>query len=522
MTPKLIASVALLFLLACSGGSPTATTSPTAPEGAPTSMGVFRALKATAAPQQGVMAASSNESVAMTRARKTHRGILLKNGKVLVLGGEYDADGLWATIPSTGELFDPQTERFTASNANFKYRYERNRTTTSFDFVTLPDGRVLIAGGLTPGAYVGTTSLMVYDPHTDSATELTGVFPGEVLSVEHGFYLDGNKVLFTGLRNPLDLLKNKWEFYDYAIIYDVSKHTSEMIPHPYNYMDSAVCEDANNIYFIGGCTPDTGWNNPNRDSFADVVKFDRHDKVFTKVGSLLSPKHGMGLVKLEHDRVGVYGGVSWHGVPSLGEITRLKEVEVVDLKQNTATFKAPLLSAVAWMDSIALQGTPYTLHAGGVDHEGLTAKNQYVHNADANLSGSTGTLVEARRLHAVIALNNGLVLITGGENEQMHSTKATAEIYDAQSKMFVNFVTDQIQAGEIINFTCTKDVTWSVAPEDTAITEGFGSIDSSTGVYTSDTSNPVTLIVMVTATLKSDPTVQVSVRVKVFGVVPTT
>lgn len=513
---KLLTLLSLATLLACSGGSSSSPSSspgtgpgPTNPPSAPTSFGKFRSPKADVATSMvaGNMAfQSATGSTTMLTARKMHKGTLLQNGKVFLLGGEFASGNVWSPT-SSAEIFDPKTERFTASAATFTLKYIYDHTSNSFDMVGMPNGKVFIAGGM--NNYSATNMITIYDDLTDSATNYA-TLPDPVQSVEHVFYLDGYKVLITGLKTPTGT-----SFYDYALIYDVNHHTTQKIAMPYNYMDSAAYDDGQVIYFFGGSTPFIG--TVGRDSYADVVKFDKSSLIFTKIGSLNQPKHGMGIVKLSRNRVGIYGGFSWHGISIASDPIRFKEVEVFDLSTLTTTVKSSLVSAVGWLSSVPLQGTDYTLHAGGVDDVGYTSKNEYVHNADLNLSGSTGTLIESRRFHSVTSLNNGLVLIAGGE-DQTGVTKKTVEIYDPESKLFVTFITDQINAGDVVNFSCTKDVTWTLEPEDPSVKK-FGSI-SSTGVYTSDATNTETIIVKCIATLKSDPTITASVRIKVFGYVP--
>ncbi len=74
--------------------------------------------------------------------------VLLMNGKVLVVGA------------SGTELYDPSTGRFTPTG---KMTVPR----TKFGAALLPDGRVLVAGGQTGGAWgARVTSTQIYDPAT--------------------------------------------------------------------------------------------------------------------------------------------------------------------------------------------------------------------------------------------------------------------------------------------------------------------------------------------------------------------
>lgn len=517
---KYLLSLFLLGLLACGGkgsNTPSADTSGS-PTPASDTMGVFRTLKADVSGDQveSLDTRSGSTSIVMSTKRVWHRSLLLKNGKVLILGGDN------APV-STADIFDPDIERFIPSKANFKLQYSKAAGFPNFGMVNLPNGQVYVAGGysietLSSGfvAVHGSTSIFNYDPDLDTATEITNAFPEPLAGVEHMVYLQGMKILLMGLRKP-DC--DNFAFYDYALVYDANHNTSEIISCPYKYTQSAYCEDNKGIYFLGGANFTSDQNN--RASHSVVVKFNRTHYTFEKIGDLKISKFGFGIVKLAKNQVGIYGGYTWEGVehPQWMDPKRLKDVETFDLGTCKSTSKAPLLSAVSQISSVPLQGSDYTLHAGGVDDVGFTAHNEYVHNATTNVSGSTGTLVEPRRGHDVTNLPNGLVLISGGQyGADLTPTvdKNTAEIYDPKSKLFVTFTTDQIPTGSSLTFKCSQSVNWSVFPEDSLETD-FGSITSG-GVYTASSTNLNTLIVRVKATLKSNSAITAEVRIKILGI----
>ncbi len=79
-------------------------------------------------------------SDSMTIRRHKHEAVALGDGRVLVLGGadERDSRGVY----SSTEIFDPATGRFTLHQPMQLPRYKHAGTA-----ITLPDGRILIAGG---------------------------------------------------------------------------------------------------------------------------------------------------------------------------------------------------------------------------------------------------------------------------------------------------------------------------------------------------------------------------------------
>src|SRR5205807_9352939 len=104
----------------------------------------------------------------MTVARTAFTATLLPNGKVLVAGGDPASVGTLPGATATAELYDPSTGSWSITGS---MAFPRNGHTATL----LPNGKVLVAGGATPGtAYGGavqsaaTASAELYDPATGS------------------------------------------------------------------------------------------------------------------------------------------------------------------------------------------------------------------------------------------------------------------------------------------------------------------------------------------------------------------
>jgi hypothetical protein len=125
----------------------------------------------------------------MTEAHAFHTATLLPDGRVLAVGG-YGLDGGTCCIASsTAELYDPFNGTWTITTSMASARQGHSAT-------LLPDGRVLVAGGLDSGGGAPLASAELYDPvsrrwtDTGSMTAARGAFTATLLG-------DG-KVLVTG------------------------------------------------------------------------------------------------------------------------------------------------------------------------------------------------------------------------------------------------------------------------------------------------------------------------------------
>ena len=120
----------------------------------------------------------------MAVGRFLHTATLLKNGKVLIVGGALTS----ASDPvATAEVYDPATGTFTMTGAMATAREQHTAT-------LLADGRVLIVGGTT--STDATATAEVYDPSTGSFS-VTGSM-AEARTLHTATLLPNGKVLVAG------------------------------------------------------------------------------------------------------------------------------------------------------------------------------------------------------------------------------------------------------------------------------------------------------------------------------------
>jgi hypothetical protein len=96
--------------------------------------------------------------------RSAHAAVLLKNGKVLVMGGSSSWRFPNEVIESSAELYDPKTGQFSPTGSMTIPRYK-------IGAVALNDGRALVVGGSDNRAWRGKySSAEIYDPATGRFT----------------------------------------------------------------------------------------------------------------------------------------------------------------------------------------------------------------------------------------------------------------------------------------------------------------------------------------------------------------
>ncbi len=105
----------------------------------------------------------------MRQPRADHAAVALRDGRVLVAGGE---DGSF--IYRSAELYDPSTDTWTPAASMPRVR-------TQFLMAPLPDGTVLALGGLEERGLPSRTSV-IYDPRTDTWREGPRMSTDRVLS----------------------------------------------------------------------------------------------------------------------------------------------------------------------------------------------------------------------------------------------------------------------------------------------------------------------------------------------------
>lgn len=513
MIKRLLVPLGFAFLLACGGGggssSSTGSTGPSNPPPPPPppplttgQVGVFRDLKGTAVPGRQTL---TNTSVTM-HPRAFHRSILMTNGKVLIMGGDLGLNLFAGDKPSI-DIFDPVAETFTTSAAHpMAIRHHQEKFPSQYDdfcLLNLPDGRVAIigardyTGGLQSTGGDGNNESLasqyieIYDPVSDSLSYVqvndpTGHCgsPSKIGPSESAYYLGNGNIMV-----------HATEGFNYFVNYQTGALSLASTGTGF-YSDAPGVEDGKgDVWVIGGRYAGTGGLADTR-----IYKFDHTTSEWNQVAALPAPRADSALVYLGGNKIGVYGGYDDQFNPSASAY-------IFDTTDLSVTPASDMTGARYSAAGVLLQ-SGYSLIAGGIgDANGTPVDSEVIHRYDStvNFSGTTGGMVHPRSHHTVTNLPNGLVLIAGGGDPT--TVANTAEIFDPQQPVYVQYTTDSMVAGQTQTFASTyaAGVNWSSS--DTSVL----TVDPSTGTVTAVGLGSA----LVTATAKDDSTKTAVVPIKV-------
>ncbi len=258
----------------------------------------------------------------------------LPAGRVLIVGGESDT----GTALSSAELFDPQTDTFTAlSNAMTSPRYEAV-------VAPLPDGRVLIAGG---GNQTGLlSSAEVFNPQTATFTALPNSMTGPRAGAVAAPLPDG-RVLIAGGGNQTGPLSS-------AELFDPQTDTFTALPNamtsPREFAAAAPLPDGRVL--IAGGENHTG-------PLSSAELFDPQTDTFTALpNAMTSPRDDAVAAPLPDGRVLIAAGDN--------QVINLSSVDVFDPQTETFTALPNALPVTSELPAAAPLPDGRVLIAGGL------------------------------------------------------------------------------------------------------------------------------------------------------------
>ena len=316
---------------------------------------------------------------AMGGERASHTATLLPNGKVLVAGG---TDSLGNDL-ATAELFDPAAGTFTATGTMISSRISFTATLLAHG-PAATNGKVLMVGG------TADNTAELFDPSngtfTATGTPISPRFEGTAT------LLAGGKVLLAGGHAST------------AELFDPATGTFTATGPMKSARDECTATLLNDgtVLITGG--------ESELNSIITAELFDPMTGTFTATGSMTEARAGHSATLLNNGEVLVTGGINSNDDVST-------TAELFDPASGTFSTVSPMTSGHAFHTATLLDdGT--VLVAGGFPLPNSSGNGSVIaelFDPATHLFARTGSLGTGRYLHTATKLNNGEVLVTGGE-----------------------------------------------------------------------------------------------------------
>jgi hypothetical protein len=342
------------------------------------------------APSSGPSHGTFGLSGSMLTAEQSPSAILLKNGRVLVMG-------------LRAELYDPGTGAFSATGPLPNARYGRSAT-------RLRDGRVLVAGGTNVDRSEFDDSAEIYDPQTGKFTATGWMATGRAYHT--ATLLDDGRVLIAGGDNAVSTINGDGstspaENLAAAEIYDpqTGKFTATGWMATGRAYHTATLLAGGRVLIAGGSAAGYWYSSDSVLPSAEI--YDPTTGTFTASGSMTSARSSHTATKLNDGRVLIAGGD-----------TTGASAELYD--PATRSFSAAgSMGFTRYGLSATLLGDGRVLFVGGGN---ALAE---IYDPQTGTLSATGSMVLARYGTSAVLLQDNRVLVVGGES----TGGASAEIY---------------------------------------------------------------------------------------------
>jgi hypothetical protein len=318
---------------------------------------------------------------AMGGERASHTATLLTTGKVLVAGG---TDSLGNGL-ATAELFDPNTGTFTTTGSMISSRTFLTATLLAHG-PAATNGKVLVVGG------TADNTAELFDPSAGTFAA-TGTPVGTRFEGTATLLASGKVLLAGGHASTAEL-------------FDPATGTFTATGSTKSARDDCTATLLNDgTVLIAG-----GFGGPTQDPISTAELFDPTTGTFTATGSMAEERSGHSATLLNNGKVLVTGGVN-----SNDDISTT--AEVFDPASGTFSTVSPMRSGHAFHTATLLDDGTVLVAGGSLlpNPPGDGSISAELFDPATQTFASTGSLGTGRFFHTATKLNNGEVLITGGE-----------------------------------------------------------------------------------------------------------
>ncbi len=337
----------------------------------------------------------------MTTSRWAHTATRLPDGTVLVAGG-LDSDG--SNGLTSAETYDPASKNFAITAQNMAEPRAFHTATL------LNDGTLLLAGG----GFGADLSAEIYDPVAKTFKLVSTNMNAQRNAFTATLLPDGRVLLVGGSDNNAATITSTGEIYDPTKGTFTPTTNNMSLP---RFDHTATLLNNGKVLITGGFSDFSGT------AVRQAEVFDPGSGTFTDASAMVDPRGEHSASLLPDGTVLVVGGLA--NVHS-STLVFYRDAEVFNLN-STFVPGATLLAARARHTADVLSNGTVLL-VGGHDDVSAALASVEIYDVNTTTFAESGNLFQWRAYHAATVLSNGDVLVTGGIG-RLQTGMSSAELY---------------------------------------------------------------------------------------------